>query len=253
MDKSFEIENQDAPSIIKKSRPKLVPWRNFDEWAHVYRLLYSHSKLDQIEGLEWVGILIIAQYIQPNRVNIKVNMWRSRMALPVSIECTAYLLVSKHIDPYFDHEYDLEWQDTSQTEDTTDIYLQESSNSADLENRITDLSLRLHHTQALIRLVNDLCDPHQQSTHAQSILDISQNLEIPRFLVDLRHEGTHGLGVELPVLRQGLCEGLYWLDRQYWKVRYKHGDIYQTGKRKPGNSLLDHSKKRLRYFNVSIE
>jgi ribosomal biogenesis protein LAS1 len=57
---------------------------------------------------------------------------------------------------------------------------------------------------ALVRLVNGLVDPLQLGAYARPIASLAQQLELPSWLVELRHASTHEDLPSLEVLREGV-------------------------------------------------
>lgn len=57
-----------------------------------------------------------------------------------------------------------------------------------------------------MRLVNGLVDPLQLGAYARSIASIASQLDLPAWLVELRHAATHGDLPSLEVLRDAAKE-----------------------------------------------
>lgn len=116
-----------------------------------------------------------------------VNAWRSRLrvgALPVSVELTASLIAS---------------------------YL------VSVQHSDTDDHLRLSIAMALVRFVNGITDQLQTGLYAQSVQLIADKINIPDWLVDLRHQATHSQLPGVEVLQSGLMVALTWLEENYWE------------------------------------
>lgn len=78
-------------------------------------------------------------------------------------------------------------------------------------------AVRLSYAMALIRFVNGLLDPTQQSQFAIPLHTLAQRVGLSSWFVDLRHWGTHER--ELPsidMLRLAAKEALEWLWEHYW-------------------------------------
>ncbi|QLL33759.1 hypothetical protein HG536_0F00840 [Torulaspora globosa] len=78
-------------------------------------------------------------------------------------------------------------------------------------------AVRLSYAMALIRFVNGLLDPTQQSQFAIPLHTLAQRVGLSSWFVDLRHWGTHER--ELPsidMLRMAAREALEWLWEHYW-------------------------------------
>lgn len=62
---------------------------------------------------------------------------------------------------------------------------------------IDERSARLSLSSIIIRLVNEAVDPGQKGTHALPVSHLAEKINLPRLLVDIRHNATHD---ELPSL-----------------------------------------------------
>ena len=114
-----------------------------------------------------------------------VNMWKSRVrggALPISVELTTTLFASKH-----------KLQQTNHHEAC------------------------LCAAMAIVRFINGITDQFQTGIYAQAIQNIAEKIEIPDWLVDIRHEATHGQLPSFEVLQSGLNFGIDWLFKNYWE------------------------------------
>jgi len=81
---------------------------------------------------------------------------------------------------------------------------------------ISENELRLLYTMTFIRFVNGIIDPYQKGAYAVSISSLAEQLGLPQWFVDLRHEGTHDQLPSLKVLRNGCKQALEWLNNFYW-------------------------------------
>ena len=117
-----------------------------------------------------------------------VNMWKSRVrggALPISVELTKTLIASKH----------------------------KLNKTAQINNHDACLCAAM----ALVRFINGITDQFQTGVYAQAVQNIADKIEIPDWMVDLRHEATHGQLPSFEVLQSGINFGLGWLFRNYWE------------------------------------
>ncbi|CAK7891230.1 protein Las1p [[Candida] anglica] len=76
--------------------------------------------------------------------------------------------------------------------------------------------LQLSYTMALIRFVNGLLDPFQQSNFAIPLHQLARNLKLPSLFVELRHMGTHEALPNLDILRIAKDKAMNWLFDNYW-------------------------------------
>jgi hypothetical protein len=97
------------------------------------------------------------------------------------------------------------------------------------------------HRQALamsiVRFVNFTTDKKQKNAHARSTLGIAQELEIPEWLVEMRHGITHqGSLPASPMLIHAAKTAMEWLRSNYWEAQ-------QQGK--AGNHGAQRNKSKL--------
>lgn len=79
------------------------------------------------------------------------------------------------------------------------------------------LAVRLTYAMALIRFVNGLLDPTQQSQFAIPLHTLAKKVGVSSWFVDLRHWGTHERELpSLDMLRSAAKEALEWLWNHYW-------------------------------------
>ncbi|CCD22263.1 rRNA-processing protein LAS1 NDAI_0A01050 [Naumovozyma dairenensis CBS 421] len=97
---------------------------------------------------------------------------------------------------------------------TTSILLDESSsNSCDID----EMNVRLSYMMSLIRFVNGVLDPTQQSEFAIPLHVLAKKVGLSSWLVDLRHWGTHERDLPgIDILRIASQEALEWLWVNYW-------------------------------------
>lgn len=111
----------------------------------------------------------------------------------------------------------------------TSVLLSDSND----EQRIDFNVIQLSYTMALIRFVNGLLDPFQQSNYAIPMQLLAKQLNLPTFFVELRHMGTHESLPSLEILRIATKDALTWLYDNYWchietleKIEKNESDIY---------------------------
>ncbi|KAI0047678.1 Las1-domain-containing protein [Auriscalpium vulgare] len=83
------------------------------------------------------------------------------------------------------------------------------------QSSTSSLSLRHSYAAAIIRLVNGLVDPLQVGVYARSIASIAAQLNLPAWLVELRHAATHEDLPSLELLRAAAKESMNWLLHHY--------------------------------------
>ena len=139
---------------------------------------------------EWKNVGALLYCFSDCRSQIKginmINIWKSRVrngTLPVSVELTATLVAA---------------------------YL---GNSDD----ITEDQWRLSMGMAIVRFVNGVTDQLQTGIYAQSVQVIADQIKIPDWIVDLRHEATHSQLPGTDILKSSLMFALTWLSENYWQ------------------------------------
>eukprot|EP00124_Ichthyophonus_hoferi_P001625 Ihof_evm2s90 gene=Ihof_evmTU2s90 len=124
----------------------------------------------------------------------RVSAWKARGKVPVAVDSTATLV---------------------------DVMIQDCmlTGNESQSNDSYDNILRLTYTMALIRFVNGIVDSLQKGTYARSVQSLANQLNLPSWLVDLRHDGTHSSLPSLSVCRIACGEALWWLRDNYWERR----------------------------------
>lgn len=118
----------------------------------------------------------------------RVAAWKSRSVgkLPLAIESTANL-ISAHLGLV-------------------------DSGTRDVQGRLT-LAM------AIVRFVNGMVDQVQKGKFARSVQSIGEEIGLPDWLVDLRHEATHASLPSMETLHCGLRVSLSWLRDEYWEAQ----------------------------------
>ncbi|KPJ15765.1 Protein LAS1 [Papilio machaon] len=81
--------------------------------------------------------------------------------------------------------------------------------------------IRLAYSTALMRFVNHMLD--SQTSKGSSLYKAAQNLGVPDWMIDLRHDTAHGNVLpSIELLREATSIGLEWLKVNYWD---KHKEI----------------------------
>lgn len=113
-------------------------------------------------------------------------IWKARCPLlPSGIESTLSLL-------------DVYTQDRKVVDSSTDDHL-----------------LRLAYSSAIMRFVNHMFD--SESIKGKSLYNIAQNLGVPDWIIDLRHDTAHSNNLpSLELLREATSICLEWLHNNYW-------------------------------------
>ena len=72
---------------------------------------------------------------------------------------------------------------------------------------------------SLIRFINGILESKQQGAVAQSLLTLADQMQVPRWLVELRHRATHDKHLPGTSVLIEACEtSLLWLKDRYWDL-----------------------------------
>lgn len=88
-----------------------------------------------------------------------------------------------------------------------------------------DISSRLKYSTCIVKFVNGLLDPFQQSLYNISLHRLAQDLKLPGYFVELRHACTHERLPSLQMLRMVSSKALEWIKEQYWSVILKEYNV----------------------------
>ncbi|XP_057285628.1 ribosomal biogenesis protein LAS1L isoform X1 [Pezoporus wallicus] len=127
----------------------------------------------------------------------RVSAWKSRYGpkMPLAVDCTAELIRCKVLDS---------------------------------SGRLKSHELILSYGLALVRFVNLITERKQKMVNIP-LRQLAKEVDIPIWVVDLRHELTHGKLPRLALCRKGCDVVLDWLRKTYWS-------------RQLGNNLCDESE-----------
>ena len=117
-----------------------------------------------------------------------VKMWKSRIrtgSLPVSVDLTSILFGAKM--------------------------------QLDVSNAECEQQALLSGAMSLVRFVNGMTDQFQTGLYAQPVQNIADKINIPEWMVELRHEITHGQLPSIDLVYSGLMFSLNWLYDNYWQ------------------------------------
>uniref|UniRef100_A0A5B7AB89 Putative pre-rRNA-processing protein las1 n=1 Tax=Davidia involucrata TaxID=16924 RepID=A0A5B7AB89_DAVIN len=146
----------------------------------------------------------------------RISVWRSRGCLPVLIEVSASIIEIQQKDPFF--RVDL------------------GDNASD-----SDEMLAMLYCMAIMRLVNGVVEKTRKRTQV-SIAEAADAINIPRMLIDIRHEGSHRDLPSLRLVRLASTKAVDWLKSYYWEPQKKLISFQSDGT----SSLRNEIKSRLR-------
>ena len=99
---------------------------------------------------------------------------------------------------------------------------------SDKKSIVSEQLLRLQYSLAIVRFVNGVADSAQKGRVAVSVAGLARQAEVPRLLVDIRHESTHNELPSLQVLRVAGEKALDWLLSKYWRAQQMYLKECQT-------------------------
>ncbi|XP_072306306.1 ribosomal biogenesis protein LAS1L [Eucyclogobius newberryi] len=148
-----------------------------------------------INKAEWDQVL---EYLYSSDTSLqkhavhRISAWKSRFAgsTPVAVECTADLVRCQVLDR---------------------------------GRKLDGHELVLLYGTALVRFVN-LITERQQGRVARPLRRLAGNLNIPEWIVNLRHDFTHRKIPSLKWCRKGCKAVLDWLQQEYWSRQLSDGD-----------------------------
>ncbi|KAE8271864.1 hypothetical protein A4X09_0g482 [Tilletia walkeri] len=124
----------------------------------------------------------------------RISVWLNRSACPYAAENTAALVEAQ---------------------------LSETSEN---ESRPESMASRLSLNMAIVRFVNSLVDSYQTGMFAAPVKTIAMQVQLPLWLVELRHAGTHDELPSLESLRTASELALEWLDKNFWAPSIAEAD-----------------------------
>lgn len=173
---------------------RITPWKDEWEWQSV-----SHGITQALALIENGRVVTPPKNFdcaQLEQALGKCHIWKSRgIKLPHAIDCT-YKLSSLLYQDYCSFRKSLE---------------------------IQPITLQLAYATAVIRSVNGLADQLQQNRAlAAPVSYLCQQLGLPGWIVDLRHESAHNELPSLPRLRLAAHTLLIFFHERYWLVVEGH-------------------------------
>ncbi|KAG9157669.1 hypothetical protein Leryth_014189 [Lithospermum erythrorhizon] len=121
----------------------------------------------------------------------RVATWRSRGCIPVAVDVTASIIEIRQKDPFFRNVID--------------------GNAEQSEEMLSML-----YSMAIMRLVNGVVERTRKKNEI-SIAEAADAIDLPRMLIDVRHEGSHRELPSLPLVRLASSKALDWLKSYYWQ------------------------------------
>ncbi|KAL9260536.1 Dihydropyrimidinase-like protein [Drosera capensis] len=145
---------------------------------------------------EWDSVRVALFSDSPDSVFFalrRISAWRSRGCLPVVVEVTASIIEIQQKDPHF---------------------------RVDLGDEAVESEeiLAMLYSMAITRIVNGMIEKTRKQTE-MSIADAAEVINMPRMLIDIRHEGSHRELPSVRLLRLASVKALNWLKSYYWDAQ----------------------------------
>lgn len=80
----------------------------------------------------------------------------------------------------------------------------------------SEMEIRLQYSMIVVRAINGLVDTSQQGVYADSVASIANRMDLPSWLVELRHDSTHNQLPSISVLQAASSQLLSWYVANYW-------------------------------------
>jgi len=112
----------------------------------------------------------------------------------------------------------------------------------------SDFGIRLQYSMIIIKFVNGLLDPFQQSMYNISLHKLAKDLKLPQYFVESRHASTHERLPSLQMIRLISKKIIDWLKVEYWDKaiqEYKENQLLGAGLTDWQNSLKDEKTHRI--------
>lgn len=164
---------------------------------------------------EWDRVRMSLFSSSPSSISSALNRvvaWRSRGCLPVVIDVTASLIEIQQKDPYF----------------RVDIVPKGALESEEI--------LAMLYCMAIMRLVNGVVEKTRKKTEI-SIGEAADTINIPRVLIDIRHECSHRDLPSLRLVRLASVKALDWLKSYYWEPQKKAIQFQSNGASRIKNEI----------------
>ncbi|CAM8933372.1 unnamed protein product [Rhodiola kirilowii] len=124
----------------------------------------------------------------------RIRAWRGKGCLPAVVDITASLIEIQQKDPFFNAK---------------------RAGGQLGDELLSQEMMSMLYCMAIIRLVNCVIE-RTRKRNGKSIAEAAEDIQIPRLLIDIRHEGSHRDLPSLEILRLASVEALEWLKMYYW-------------------------------------
>ncbi|CAM8938126.1 unnamed protein product [Rhodiola kirilowii] len=124
----------------------------------------------------------------------RIRAWRGKGCLPSVVDITSSLIEIQQKDPFFNAK---------------------RAGGQLGDELLSQEMMSMLYCMAIIRLVNCVIE-RTRKRNGKSIAEAAEEIQIPRMLIDIRHEGSHRDLPSLEILRLASVEALEWLKMYYW-------------------------------------
>ncbi|CAM9594028.1 unnamed protein product [Ectocarpus sp. 8 AP-2014] len=170
--------NADAGLYI----PRMIPWRDWDEWYRVKTLLFSPEPYLRSQGVQHVAV------------------WQSRERIPHAVETTSQLVEVRLNDVGAAGGGGLTFHGGQRSEE----------------------ELRLIYSAVVVRAVNGLTGHEQKAAHAAPVSSLARAIGLPTWIVDIRHKAAHKQLPGIVTLRLAADFLMDYLWRRHWSPQAEH-------------------------------
>ncbi|CAM9335372.1 unnamed protein product, partial [Ectocarpus sp. 13 AM-2016] len=170
--------NADAGLCI----PRMIPWRDWDEWYRVKALLFSPEPYLRSQGVQHVAV------------------WQSRERIPHAVETTSQLVEVR----------------------LNDVGAAGGGGLTFHGGRRSEEELRLIYSAVVVRAVNGLTGHEQKAAYATPVSSLAREIGLPTWIVDIRHEAAHKQLPGIVTLRLAADFLMDYLWRRHWSPQAEH-------------------------------
>ena len=203
---------------------RCVPWHSWAEWRFVADAFLLPEKEEEEEEktekkaamvsslTESKSVVMMSSTSKSSQKKKKrraielVQMWRTRGRVPVAVDAHAQIVELQLMDEEMMKKKNPHDDDDGEDKKETTTSSQQSEST-----------LRLSYAMTLTRLVNGICDQSQKGKFAISVQTLATQLDVPRTLVDIRHDSTHNQLPSIQRLRKASEDAIEWLEVKYWE------------------------------------
>ena len=192
---------------------RCVPWHSWAEWGFVADafLRLPVKDFDDDEDDDEDDDDEEKKKTEKKRRAIElVQMWRTRGRVPVAVDAHAQIVELQLMDEEMKKKMMMKKKNPHDDDG-------EDKKETTTSSQQSESTLRLSYAMTLTRLVNGICDQSQKGKFAISVQTLATQLNVPRTLVDIRHDSTHNQLPSIQRLRKASEDAIEWLEVKYWE------------------------------------